>query len=209
MSAAAIQAGSQTLGNINPTAGPGPFNLSATFGTLLMNGTINAQNLLVSPPTGFTPPSAARLREHRPRSTCPARPPSTAEPRTPWPSTGRTAGQYTKLTSTDLTDPNPIDLGGSTLAASLGGGYAPALGDVITIVSAANGITGQFGNAPNGSTIQVSGVSFHGQLHGYGRHTHGHEHSGHQHKFDQLAQSEPARPGCDFHRHGARGRRRP
>jgi autotransporter-associated beta strand protein len=71
---------------------------------------------------------------------------------------GTTAGTgYNQLIAS-----GPINLGGSKLNASIGGGYTPALGDQLTIIHNTSGspITGGFANLPEGSGFSISGSLF-------------------------------------------------
>jgi hypothetical protein len=140
--------GSITLGSVN-ASGAGLFNVAVTSGSLLVNGVLSAHQLLVSPGAtfgGLATMNFSGLVILESGATFAAV------------SNGTAAGQFTQLTDTDTSDPNPVNLGGSTLSLSLG--YVPAKGDSIKIVSAAQAITGQFANAANGQTITVNGVTY-------------------------------------------------
>jgi hypothetical protein len=140
--------GSLTLGSVN-AGNSGLFGLSIGTGSLLVNGVLNAQQLLVLSGATFGGPARMNFSgsvNFFSGATFAAV------------ANGTAAGQFTHLADTDTSDPNPIDLGGSSLSLSLG--YAPAKGDSFTIVSAANGIAGQFANAANGQIITVNGVPF-------------------------------------------------
>ena len=56
----------------------------------------------------------------------------------------------------------PINLGGATLNASIGGGYTPTLGDQLTIIHNTSGsaITGTFAQLAEGSGVTISGSLF-------------------------------------------------
>jgi hypothetical protein len=140
--------GSITLGSVNP-GGTGLFRLSIASGTLLANGVVNAQQLLVL--SGATFGGLATMNfsgtvQFFSGTTFAAV------------ANGTASGQFTHLTDTDVSDPNPVILSGTTLSLSLG--YVPSRGDSYTIVSAAFGISGQFANASNGQTFTVSGVQY-------------------------------------------------
>jgi hypothetical protein len=140
--------GSVTIGSIN-TNQSGLFDVSLAAGTLLADGVINAHQLLVAGGATFGGPATMNFSgtvNFISGSTFAAV------------ANGTAAGQHTQLTDTDTTDSTPVNLGGSTVSFYLG--YAPARGDSYTIISAANGITGQFSNAANGQTISLSGVPF-------------------------------------------------
>jgi hypothetical protein len=143
-----IGTGSITLGSVNPV-GSGLFNVSVSSGTLLVNGALNAQKLLVvSGATfgGLGTMDFSNLVQFGSGATFAAV------------ANGTAAGQFTRLTDTDAIDTNSVNLGSSTLSLSLG--YAPAQGDSLPLISAAKGITGRFANASNGQTFTVSGVPF-------------------------------------------------
>ena len=53
-----------------------------------------------------------------------------------------------------------VDLGGATLAATIGGGYVAAPGDSLTIVSTIGGVTGTFAGLPQGAAFFISGQPF-------------------------------------------------
>jgi hypothetical protein len=140
--------GSIMLGSVN-ASGAGLFNVAVTSGSLLVNGVLNAHQLLVSPGAtfgGLATMNFSGLVILQSGATFAGV------------SNGTATGQFTHLTDTDTSDPTPVNLGGSTLSLSLG--YVPAKGDSITIVSAAQAITGQFANAANGQTITVNGVTY-------------------------------------------------
>ena len=144
-----VGAGNLTIDNINP-ANAGTFTVNVQSGSLSVPGTLNAQQLNVTPASGQTAtlggPTIANIVQTNFNSgaTFSAALNGTAQ------------YQYTQITATGTT--NPINLGGSTLALSLG--YTPAVGDTFTIISSAHGITGQFGNVANGQTITVNGHPF-------------------------------------------------
>jgi hypothetical protein len=140
--------GSSTLGSVNANQS-GLFKVGVLSGSLLVNGVLNAQSLQVQPGATFGGLATMNFSGT-----------VTFESGATFAATinGTAPGQFTHLNDTDTTDPNPVNLGGSTLSLSLG--YVPANGDSNTIVSAAHGITGQFANASNGQTITVNGVPY-------------------------------------------------
>ena len=76
---------------------------------------------------------------------------------------GSTNGTYTNLTDNDV-DPSTgstIELNGSNLAAELGPGFAPSVGEQFTIISTPHGtIDGRFANASPGLTVTLSGLPY-------------------------------------------------
>jgi riboflavin synthase alpha subunit len=142
-------AGALAVGSINPDDNSGPFQVEADSGTLLVNDTANAQKLTVASGATFGGPGALNFS-----STATFNSKSTFAVEL----NGTGLGQYTQLVDSDLFDQNPVDLGDATLSPSLG--YAPAQGDSFTIISAPNGVTGQFAGISNGDSISIDGIPF-------------------------------------------------
>jgi hypothetical protein len=164
--------GSITLGDIN-ASNSGLFNVSVSSGSLVVNGVLNAQQLLVvqglSPGSllvngvlnaqnlivnsGATFGGLATMNFSGPVQFASGATFAAV-------SNGTAPGQFTKLTDTDSSDANPVNLGGSTLALSLGNTYIPAWNDTFTLISSAHGITGHFANVANNGIVFANGFPF-------------------------------------------------
>jgi hypothetical protein len=148
MAAAVGDHGNLTLKDVNPDS-TGPFDLTVGNGSLLVNGKLNLRTLLVLQGATFGAAATVNVSEtvlFQSGSTFAAF------------INGTAPGKFTQLIDTDTTDPNPVNLGGSTLAVFLG--YTPAKGDTNKIISAGQAITGQFANAHDGQTLTVNGVQY-------------------------------------------------
>ena len=155
-------AGVQYIENINPDDS-GAFALQINAGTMIVNGTVNAQQITVASGATFGGPGQINISGDP--SNLGANADVTFDAGSTFVATldGTTRGAYTTLTDTDA-DPatgSTVELNGSTLAAELGPGFAPSVGEHFTVISTPGGtIGGQFGNASNGSTVTLSGVPY-------------------------------------------------
>ncbi len=155
-------AGVQFINNINPDDS-GAFALQINAGTMVVDGTVDAQQLTVA--SGATFGGPAQMNISGVPSNQGANADVTFDPGSTFVVTldGTARGAYTALTDTDA-DPatgSTVELNGSTLAAELGPGFAPSEGEHFTVISTPGGtIGGQFGNASNGSTVNLSGVPY-------------------------------------------------
>lgn len=140
--------GTQILGSVNPNQ-TGEFSIGVSQGTMLVNGTVNAKQVIVIGGTTFGGLGTMTFSQK-----------IIFDSGATFAATinGTGPGQFTKLIDTDVTDANPVTIDGATLSAALG--YTPAAGDNNTLISATAGITGQFSNAVNNGTFTVGNVVY-------------------------------------------------
>jgi hypothetical protein len=146
-------AGTQTIESINPGAS-GQFEIDINAGTMLVNDTVNAQQLAVASGTTFGGSAAMTITGGVLFNNGAYFDVSID---------GAAPGQFTTLTDTDedADSQSTVELDGSKLSFDIGAGYVPKAGDTFTIISTPNGsIGGNFANAPGGSTVILDNVPF-------------------------------------------------